>query len=495
MNSTVHGTMGSSPYEIAFGQPPHGTVFPGAVGSVNEEDVEELLVGGNEESSCVGRDQDRSAAFQHANRVEGSCEQVMSLGETTAIDSSTSDEESRLRREEEFRLDIGEGNFVHDFSDQASGEEEEEEEEVEEEDVPVLGKHTAVRRAANLRYCANAEKLLNKFSAAKRKRIAVFALGDMVSVKIPGIDRVGADALRVPGKIVEVCKGDLFRIRTASGVLGSCFRHDCLELFRGECAILVDGWRKEPVVSLREAARIYNRGVSGVPASQCNCSTGCTNRKCRVTAGTPCTSACHAGKACKNTHEQESQVILDEPRDSPVIENIRSGEQLTDDVIGEACRIMALQFPAMCGLHPPALLKVPGQAPGAVGECLQVHHVNHGHWVCSYVPGRLCKRVYIVDSIVGTRVTEITSELSELYGHMRCGKLETVCMQVQSGTSDCGLFAIAAAVEIATNGLDRSIKSMRRSPWSQGAMRERLATCLKSKMIAPFPRCLNRPAA
>ena len=254
MNSTVHGTMGSSPYEIAFGQPPHGTVFPGAVGSVNEEDVEELLVGGNEESSCVVRDQGRSAAFQHANRVEGSCEQVMSLGETTAIDSSTLDEESRFCREEEFMLDI------HDFSDQASsedevedsdgedgGDEEKEEEEEEEEDVRVLGKHMAVRRAADLRYRANAEKLVNKFSAAKRKRIAVFALGDTVSVKIPGIVRVGADALRVPGKIVEVCKGDLFGIRTASGVLRSCFRRDCLELFRGESVILVDGWRKEPV--------------------------------------------------------------------------------------------------------------------------------------------------------------------------------------------------------------------------------------------------------
>ena len=27
MNSMVRGTMGSSPYEIAFGQPPHGTVL------------------------------------------------------------------------------------------------------------------------------------------------------------------------------------------------------------------------------------------------------------------------------------------------------------------------------------------------------------------------------------------------------------------------------------------------------------------------------------
>ena len=44
-----------------------------------------------------------------------------------------------------------------------------------------FGKHTAERRAADLRNRANAEKLVHKFSAAKRKRIAVFTLGDMVS--------------------------------------------------------------------------------------------------------------------------------------------------------------------------------------------------------------------------------------------------------------------------------------------------------------------------
>ena len=77
-------------------------------------------------------------------------------------------------------------------------------------------------------------------------------------MKISRIDRVGADALtcRVSGKIMEVCKGDLFRIRTASG---SCFPQDCLELFEVECAILEEGWRKEPAVSLREAARVYNK--------------------------------------------------------------------------------------------------------------------------------------------------------------------------------------------------------------------------------------------
>ena len=78
---------------------------------------------------------------------------------------------------------------MEDIDREDGGEEKEEEEEEEKEkNVPVLGKHTAVRRAANLRYRANAEKLLDKFSATERKRIAIFALGDTVSVKIPGID-------------------------------------------------------------------------------------------------------------------------------------------------------------------------------------------------------------------------------------------------------------------------------------------------------------------
>ena len=64
----------------------------------------------------------------------------------------------------------------------------------------------------------NGQKLCTKYSVAKRKCTAVFALGDKVSVKVPRNGRVGSDALRVPGKTVKESKGDIFRIRTESGV-------------------------------------------------------------------------------------------------------------------------------------------------------------------------------------------------------------------------------------------------------------------------------------
>ena len=43
LNSTVHGTMKKSPYELAFGQPPHQNFFPGIERTeIVEEDVEDL---------------------------------------------------------------------------------------------------------------------------------------------------------------------------------------------------------------------------------------------------------------------------------------------------------------------------------------------------------------------------------------------------------------------------------------------------------------------
>ena len=44
LNTTVHGTMLKSPYELAFGQPPRLGVFPGAkTGMITEEEVEDII--------------------------------------------------------------------------------------------------------------------------------------------------------------------------------------------------------------------------------------------------------------------------------------------------------------------------------------------------------------------------------------------------------------------------------------------------------------------
>ena len=49
MNTTIHGTMKTTPYELVYGQPPRQCLFPGVSGvHILEEDVEELLDGDSE---------------------------------------------------------------------------------------------------------------------------------------------------------------------------------------------------------------------------------------------------------------------------------------------------------------------------------------------------------------------------------------------------------------------------------------------------------------
>lgn len=44
LNTTVHGTMKSTPYELVFGQPPRDNIFPGIESKeILEEDVADIL--------------------------------------------------------------------------------------------------------------------------------------------------------------------------------------------------------------------------------------------------------------------------------------------------------------------------------------------------------------------------------------------------------------------------------------------------------------------
>ena len=44
LNTTVHGTMKTTPYELVFGQPPRYNIFPGVTNpNVMEEDIEDIL--------------------------------------------------------------------------------------------------------------------------------------------------------------------------------------------------------------------------------------------------------------------------------------------------------------------------------------------------------------------------------------------------------------------------------------------------------------------
>ena len=45
LNTTVHGNMKTTPYEVVFGQPPRQGIFPGIKGpSVVEEDIDDIVM-------------------------------------------------------------------------------------------------------------------------------------------------------------------------------------------------------------------------------------------------------------------------------------------------------------------------------------------------------------------------------------------------------------------------------------------------------------------
>ena len=58
LNTTVHGTMKTTPYELVFGQPPRQGIFPGVAGTrIMEEDVEDIL---QEDEDGEKKDEDKS---------------------------------------------------------------------------------------------------------------------------------------------------------------------------------------------------------------------------------------------------------------------------------------------------------------------------------------------------------------------------------------------------------------------------------------------------
>ena len=75
------------------------------------------------------------------------------------------------------------------------------------------------------------------------------------------------------------------------------------------------------------------------------------------------------------------------------------------------------------------------------------HFCNENHWVVSsFLDGV----IHLYDSLPSSKMSAgLEEQLARLYGHLECslddGRLtiHNVLVQVQQGTSDCGLFAVA----------------------------------------------------
>jgi hypothetical protein len=160
---------------------------------------------------------------------------------------------------------------------------------------------------------------------------------------------------------------------------------------------------------------------------------------------------------------------------------ILNGQWLSGEEMSGAMSLIKRQFPKIGGLENTLVLKH-AQIVTKAQQCDNIYivHEADAHWVCAKYTCR--RNVFMIfDSMQGTIVNRNTRGQLEKVGY--CGaEFSMQSMQRQSGSVDCGLFAIAVAVYLA-NGIDPS-----RATYKQALMRRHLNKCFEQRVMTAFPR-------
>ena len=170
----------------------------------------------------------------------------------------------------------------------------------------------------------------------------------------------------------------------------------------------------------------------------------------------------------------------------PVIE---SGEWLTDEHIDNAQAILAANFPYIGGLQATwVFISEECQSLGTPKEdFVQIVNVAGNHWVTLSNIGCPKDTVMLYDSLYNDLDPISKEKLKKQIAYMLMPTSEHVTIQwadvqKQTGTSDCGLFAIAAATSLCYGISPQDCN------WEQEKMRDHLCKCFQQKDMALFPQ-------
>jgi ribonuclease HI/exonuclease III len=176
------------------------------------------------------------------------------------------------------------------------------------------------------------------------------------------------------------------------------------------------------------------------------------------------------------------------------IRTIYNGKLLCDGIATAAMKLIEKLNPRI-QTQPAALGSRPDLMRHNQGETVQVHHNGAEHWVTSSSMGG---RLRLYDSLNTRPTTNLLEQFAAIYSPgsnstAMARRTEQIHMaHRQRGARDCGLFAIAYAVDLA-QGVEPS-----RIKYNQPLMRSHLLRCFASGTITQFPRHLasseERPA-
>ena len=162
---------------------------------------------------------------------------------------------------------------------------------------------------------------------------------------------------------------------------------------------------------------------------------------------------------------------------------LQDGQWLSDKHMHAVQKLLKSQFPHISGLQP-TVLGSTNQWDVLKSEGVQnLHQTNH--WVCMSTIGCPPDTAYFYDSMLYNKsrlpipVTRDIASLLNASGDVINVKVPQ--SQLQEGSEDCGLFAIATATSLCY-GVPPSMIF-----WEQRKMRSHLKRCLENMKMTPFP--------
>ena len=157
---------------------------------------------------------------------------------------------------------------------------------------------------------------------------------------------------------------------------------------------------------------------------------------------------------------------------------ISNGEQICDNIINASLSLLMRINPL---LHIQSTTMKSSMLQYCPTETIHVHHNNANHFVTS---SSLGNQIKLFDSANMSLTPELKNQITAIYSpddsipEIFRAKIQAE----QSGSTDCGLFAIAFATDLAFGNNPSSIA------YDQANMRTHLQQCLEMENLTPFPR-------
>ena len=179
---------------------------------------------------------------------------------------------------------------------------------------------------------------------------------------------------------------------------------------------------------------------------------------------------------------QDQEVIPPDTSEILHIATIEGGfNWLDDEDINKVMGLIKIQFPHLTGLHNCLIGHSLHFFPKTEGAFIQILHVNENHWITiQNVPRMHIVNVY--DSIYESTSEDAKWQIAAL---LRTKDKRIVLkiqkVQYQNECTDCGIFAVAFATDLA-HGCNPS-----KCEYNQDLLRTHFLKCLSQQNMTPFP--------